>query len=192
MADSHEDREKMVAAIMHRYRQLCADHETAQQNVERVQAHQRELAQQINDCFAAARLFGFDLMAEFQREAKGDPRQPTLRSPDPLIPELMPVPAAHSIRNGPSIKEIVLAAAQAAYPDSVRAAQIRSELAERGHAIHEKSVGVAFYRLSVKGLVERRGKEDWYFVPQERRTGPVNGHRHGSEPIPEFIAPCVQ
>lgn len=184
-----ESRDNMIATILARYRQLCADHETAQENVERVQAHQRELMCQIHDCFAAARLFGFDLVGEFQREAQGDPRQPTLRGPDPITPPLAPVPAISFGREGPTIKTLVLNAAKAAYPHPIRAKEVRHNLGSSGHAIHEKTVGVVLYRLSVKGLVKRKGKEDWYFIPPDEPVPPtVNGRHYGPERVPEFIA----
>jgi hypothetical protein len=188
MVDSQEE---VRAAILARYRQLCADHDKAQENVETVQAHQRELMTQINDCFSAARLFGFDLVAEFQGEAKGDPRQSMLRAPDPIVPGLSPVPAAPVVKSGPTIKALVLEVAEKAYPSPVRSSRVHQDLSSRGYILHEKTVGMTLYRWSLPvngGCTKRKGR-DWYFVPPDQR-GPtkVNGHRYGPEPVPESIA----
>ena len=178
MADSQEE---VRSAILARYRQLCAEHEKAQDNVEVVQTHQRGLMAQINDCFSAARLFGFDLMAEFKSEAHGDPRQSALRSPEPIAPALSPVPAGAIQRAGPSIKFLVLAATEKAYPHPVRAADIRKELANGGYAVHEKTVGMTLYRWSRDGYTRRSGR-DWYFVPPDQRPPGLNGRRYRPEP----------
>jgi hypothetical protein len=81
MVDSHEQARAAILAI---YRQLCADHDMARQNIDMVQAH-LTLRAKINDCFAAARLFDFNLLAELQGEASGDPRQPMLQAPDAAL-----------------------------------------------------------------------------------------------------------
>ena len=173
MADSLEE---VRAAILTRYRNLCAEHEMAQKNVDLVQAHQRELMTQINDCFAAARLFGIDLIAEFQGKAKSDPRQPTLLTPDPVAPGLLPVPAAPGARTGPSVKTLVLEAAERAYPRPVRASGVRRELEKLGYIIHEKTVGMTLYRWSLSHCTRRTGR-DWYFIPPDQRPATSDGQR---------------
>ncbi len=145
MPDSPED---AIAAIVARYQQLCADHEKAQAHIERLQIHQHGLAAQISDCFAAARLFGFDLVAAFGAAPVG--------------------------KSGPTIKDLVLEAAELAYPNPVEAAGIRRALAAAGHVIHEKTVGMTLYRLSVKGYVRRDGKQAWYFIPPDHRAPGAN------------------
>ena len=180
-----DSRDQMIAVILDRYRQLCANHETAQQNVERTQAHQQALMAQINDCFAAARLFGFDLLAEFKHEAKGDPTQLPLQGPDPIAPPLSPVAAASASRGHRKIKDLVLEEAKDAHPSPVRAAEIRRKLATQGRAIHEKTVGMTLYRLSEVGCVRRDGW-DWYFVPPDQRAPrKLNGHSYEAIAAPE-------
>lgn len=173
MPDSQDD---AVAKTLARYRQLCTE-------VARVQARQRELMSQINDCFAAARVFEFDLTAEVQREVAGDPRQPLLCPPDPVAPELFPLPGAHASVGAVSIKSLVLNAVEKAHPAPVHAADIRRDLVSRGYTIHEKTVGMTLYRWSLNGCVRRAGR-DWYFVPPGQRGTKVNGHRYGPEPAP--------
>jgi len=175
MPDSYEEAR---AAILAKYRQYCADHEKSQQNVEVVQAHQRELMVKINDCFAAARLFGFDLVAEFKSEANGDPRQPTLQAPDPITPSLSPVPAMPGAKEGCSVKTLVLDALERAYPNPIRAGGVRKDLASRGYITHDKTVGMTLYRWSLVGCARRAGR-DWYFVPSGQRTvRKANGRPH--------------
>jgi hypothetical protein len=177
MADSHEPTRAAILAI---YRQLCADHDMARQNIEAVQTHMRTLRAKINDCFAAARLFEFNLLAEFQGDANGDPRQPMLQAPDPIAHELSPVSVTPVSKSGPPVKVLVLDAVEQAYPRPVRAANIRQELAGRGYAIHEKTVGMTLYRWSLDGHVRRDGR-DWYFVPPENRPTKANGRRFPSD-----------
>ncbi len=182
MTDSSDD---VVAVTLAIYRQLCADYERAQENVENLQSRQRDLQSRINDCFAASRLFGFDLRAEFEREAKGDPRQSTLRAPNPIVLELAPVPASPLGREGPTIKTLVLEAAEKAHPNPIKAADIRHQLAASGHIIHEKTVGMTLYRWSEKGCTRREGR-DWYFVPT---SNVQNGKHFGPEPVRDSIPP---
>jgi hypothetical protein len=173
-----DSRDQMIATILTRYRQLCADHDTAQQNVERMQQHQLGLMAQINDCFAAARLFGFDLVAEFQHEAKGDPSQLPLQAPEPIIPPLFPVGATPTPRRERKVKDLVLDAVAAAFPLPAKVADIRRDLASKGITIHQKTVGMSLWRWLQHGCVRREG-QSWYFVPPENRAvAKVNGHRH--------------
>jgi hypothetical protein len=181
MTDSHDE---IRATILARCRQLCVDHDNAQHNVGLVQAHQRELMAEINDCFSAARLFGFDLLAELQNEGMDDPRQPTSCVTTPAAPNLSPLPAGPIVMVRPTIKAMVLEAAEKAYPSPVRASGVRLDLATRGYTIHEKTVGMTLYRWSVRGCTRRDGR-DWYFVPPAQRLcGKLNGRPHKAAQAP--------
>lgn len=155
MPDSQD--KQAIAAILARYERLRAEYDQDQENVERVQTHQRALLAQINDCFAAARLFGIELSQS---------------------PESVDLPRRISSRHQ-SIKALVLEAVRMAYPNPVRAADVRRDLASRGHIIHEKTVGMTLYRWSQKGRV-RREDRDWYFIPKPGAEK-LNGH-HESAP----------
>jgi hypothetical protein len=174
-----DSQDKLIAATLARYRQLCAD-------AAKVQALQRELMAQINDCFAAARVFKFDLVAEAERAAAGDPRQPYLGATDPAAHALFSVPTSPIAPGAPSVKALVLEAAEKAYPGPVRALGVRRELENRGYTIHEKTVGMTLYRWSVDGCTQRIGR-DWYFVPPDQRSTKVNG-RHYQDQTSEFVA----
>jgi hypothetical protein len=153
MSDSQEN--AAVAAILDRYWELCGAHERAQENICKLQAHQRELMAEINDCSAAARLFGLDLAR-------------------PAIPRAGP--------NDQSVKAMVLQAAEDAHPQPVQASEVRRQLARQGYVIHEKTVGMTLYRWSLAGRVRRDGL-DWYFVPHGTHRQSI-GCR-GVEPEPE-------
>jgi hypothetical protein len=188
MAESYDD---VRAAILAVYRQLCADHEMARQNVEVVQAHQRTLKAKINDCFAAARLFEFDLVAEFQGAANGDPRQSTLRASAPIAPTLFPVPPAPATKPLASIKTLVLEFTERAYPHPTRAADIRHNLELMGYPVHEKTVGMTLYRWSLDGCVRRNGW-DWFFIPfEQRRPADAKGHRFPRDARSESVVRLV-
>lgn len=155
-----------LEAILERYSQLCIAHKNVQENADRLQAHERDLMAQISDCFAAARVFGFDLVAEFQRSAQNISRQLDLKTPEPRTANLADIPPVAAARSEPTIRDLVLSAIRKAHPKAVRASTIRRELANLGHATHEKTVGMTLYRLSKDGLTRRVGGRDWYLAPE--------------------------
>ena len=82
--------------------------------------------------------------------------------------DLGPMGTRTGLRSAQSIKAVILHAAEDAYPSPVRAAAVRGALTVNGYAIHQKTVGMTLYRLSLTGHVRREGL-DWYFVPQPAR-----------------------
>ncbi len=123
MSDSHDMPNNRVAAeaIQDRYQKLCGAREKAQENIVRLQSHQRQLLAEIEACVAAARLFGLDL-----------DRPPTIRASG----------------KGLTIKALILQAAEDAYPQPVQAADVHRQLANMGYAVHDKTVGS---RISADG-----------------------------------------
>jgi hypothetical protein len=164
-----DSRPSLVAAILTRYEELCLEHQTAQDNIGRLQEHQRAIQTEINDCFAAARLFGFDLATESARS-----------NPDILrVCVGRRITSRSDAHSGPAIKSLVLNAAKMAFPHPVQASTVRRDLAAQGYVIHEKTVGMTLYRWSKKDpAVIRREGRNWYFVPQ---PAPVNGHHHEAD-----------
>jgi hypothetical protein len=77
-----------------------------------------------------------------------------------------------------SIKNFVLEAAKAEHPGPVRARMLRQQLRERGHDIHDKTIGMSLYRWAQRGAIRREGI-DWYFVPEDQRSS--------VEPAPEDL-----
>lgn len=192
MPDISDLQDDARATILTRYSRLCTAHKNVQDNADRLQAHERELMAQISDCFAAARVFGFDLIAEFQRTAKIVSQQLPLRTSDrtasDLLREVSPVAAA---RSEPTVRDLVLSAIERAHPNPVRASTLRRELANIGHATHEKTVGMTLYRLSKEGGVRRVGGRDWYFVPESERGASPENPDDSSEPATALVAPLA-
>jgi hypothetical protein len=177
MADAPDD--DPVCRVLSHYWRLCAEYETTTKNLESLQSHQKSLLSQINDCFAAARLFGFDLLKEFKRETKNDRTQLSFEAPEPIappVPSVAPTPSPGLGR----VKNRILDAARRAHPQPVRATTLRTELASAGFTIHEKTVGMTLYRLLSKDKLLRRVGHDWYYVPPPPpATANLNGHHYG-------------
>jgi len=178
MPDSQDD---VAAALLERYQKLCLARAGAQQNIERIQAHQRELIAQINDCLAAARVFGCEI-------DQSDPLTTldgTHRSPKPFH-----VPSMRPRRGALTIRGLVLDAVERVYPNPIRASDIHRQLTKSGHAIHEKTVGMSLYRWSLETRVRREGRLDWFYVPPlDRQATKINGHHNGKTPASELFAP---
>jgi hypothetical protein len=147
-----------ITAIIDRYWELCGAQDRARENISKLQAHQKELAAQISACAAVAKQFGVDLATP---------------------------PAADRIQGGRSIKAMVLQATEDAFPLPVQAAEVRRALGSNGYTIHEKTVGMTLYRLSVSQRVRRDGL-DWYFIPQPARRA-EGGASCGLDPVRERV-----
>lgn len=137
------------SAVIDRYSQLCAEQSRTVEAIGRLQAHRQSLAEQIDDCFVAARLFGFELNQE--SDDCGRDSHNAVR------------------RRRPTIRSLVLEAARESFPDPVRAPELRQQLAARGFPTHEATVRMYLYRSLQTGRIRREGT-NWFFVP------PTNGH----------------
>lgn len=188
MSDSRND---PIVTILARYQKLCVAHTTAQGNIDRWQGYERELMAKISDCFAAARVFEFDLIAEFRREAENGVRQSTLETPEEISPDLIPMKPIAIVRSERTIKDLILWITEREYPKPIRAINVRNELAKQGHTIHEKTVGMTLYRLSKKDFVRRVGRLDWSFVPESERGAPPENLDDSSEPARALVAPLA-
>jgi hypothetical protein len=72
---------------------------------------------------------------------------------------------------GATIRELVLERLKLAFPEGLKAADIRAHIeALRGTELHEKTVGMTLYRLSLDGAVSRTGRT-WFFVPEAKNPG---------------------
>ena len=139
------------------------------------------ISQRAQDFVAAARVFGFDLETEYRAYAV----QLANIAATPYTveaPQQASIPAVSPPRNR-TVRDIVLEAAQQAYPSAVRAAALRKQLELQGIIVHEKTVGMTLYRLSREGVIERKGKADWFFVPEADRVPAAEGRESpGSDP----------
>ena len=123
-----------------------------------IAAEKEETMKRYHDCYTMARLFGFDLDLEYKAHLD---KQTQLNLPSrSAAPALPPIEAKPK-----TIRERVLDAARRAYPNAVRAADIRKQLEAEGIQTHVKTIGMTLFRLSKEGLVTRDGW-DWYFVPE--------------------------
>lgn len=167
--------------IVERFRQLARDYNASlarvanlnemMQTETNLQAQMQAIAQ---DCHAAARVLGFDLVAE----ASAVPQEGASVS-EPALEQIIPPPSPPPISaSSMSIRDEVLERARLAYPAAVKATALRAELEKHRGALHEKTIGMTLYRLSRDGLVERDGR-NWFFVPPEQRTKNPGGETPG-------------
>lgn len=143
--------------VVQKFRNIAVEYKQNSEQIEGLQKRQAVLELMAQDCYAAARLFGFDLAAE--TAVSGSPAS---------IPEDTKPQNSTPLSNLPAgtIRDMVLEEAQAAYPEPVRATPLRVRLEQRrGESLHEKTIGMTLYRLSKDGLVTRKGR-DWFFVPK--------------------------
>jgi len=174
MSTFEDDAAKM--AIVRRFQQVATDYTASLERQKQLaEAQQRESAVQseitarANDCYAAARLLGFDLIAALA----------TSQSQQAEVSEAVTAPQAHTaqiISPAKSIREAVLELAKSAYPEPVRASTLQDEIEKQRGPLHFKTIGMSLYRLSREGLVRRKGQKDWFYVPpNERAKNPGDG-----------------
>lgn len=153
--------------IAAQYQDLQIEADNLQRELTRVGARQEELSQMAHRCYVTAELFGFDLVTAASAVAHREASAETL-SPSPPPPPPPPPPA--TLSRPKSIRDFVLEAAERAYPNAVRASELRKRLEQQGGSIHEKTIGMTLYRLSRDGTIRREGKADWFFVPPDQRN----------------------
>lgn len=130
------------------------------------QEHQAELQRRAEDCHAAARVFGFDIMETIKQQQMEIAAQTPGAAPQPPTQELPAAPPV--LARITTIKDAVLDAAKHAYPKHILAADIRKQLADQGIKVHEKTIGMTLYRWLKVGAVKRDGWK-WFFVPEDER-----------------------
>jgi hypothetical protein len=168
----HGQDEDAKRAVVARFKGIAAEYnqnlkraEGLQHEITLITQRQVELQAQANDCYAAARLFGFDLMQEYHRPVD----QYLTHTP----PSIEPPPASSAAVRARTIKDMVLEAAQLAYPNPVKASELRDQFAKQGIATHEKTIGMTLYRWLRKGKL-RRDRWNWFFVPTDEQSGEDN------------------
>jgi len=165
---SNAQDEAAKAAIVRRFQSVATEYHNS---LERQKYHQgqaeaeRQLQMQIstvaNDCHAAARLLGFDLVAALAAANQQPPETQAVVPPPQTQQIIAPAKA---------IRDVVLEMAQAAYPEPIRAKAVQVEVEKSRGPLHWKTIGMTLYRLSKEGLMRRKGQKDWFFVPSEERT----------------------
>jgi len=161
--------------ILERYHVLVGQWNENAAEITRLQAKQSFLSQQANDLTVAARVFQFDLAPTYQEVAVQIANItasalviPATPSASQALSASAPAKAMPVAKPRP-VHAIILEMAARAYPERVRASEIREELEKQGIVLHEKTVGMTLYRLSKQGLMERKRKADWFFVPAAER-----------------------
>jgi hypothetical protein len=173
--------------LVRRYRKVCAEWFAAE---EQAKYHQEQIAalenlkvtlgEQARSLLAVGNLFAFDIDAAYRHQIQTEIDQrhidqfDIVNDPPPtqVSMPMGPIPRA------PSVKDAVLEIAKAAYPDAVRAKDIRAELLKRGIATHEKTVGMTCYRWLQKNRLRRDGW-NWFYLPtHEPATVDANDHGH--------------
>jgi hypothetical protein len=86
-----------------------------------------------------------------------------------IQPADVPKPATPPpARQTPQFKDVVLEFLKAAYPETRKAVDIQAHCERTlGRKFHPKTSGMTLYRLSGDKLVERIGKSNWKYIPQE-------------------------
>lgn len=162
-----EKQEAAIEAITDRFRVIAAEYQNlegqiraAQETIAKLQSQLEPLRQQAGDCYAAARVLNFDLIA---RVAAPPPTYPLssemtfhIEAPTPPVTVM---PATRSIRDE------ILALAKTAFPEPLRAASVKEQLEKTRGPLHYKTVGMTLYRLAKEGKMVRRGQKNWFYVP---------------------------
>jgi hypothetical protein len=153
--------QQVIADLCRRYAELIRAWHAAEEKITAAKKEQDDLQPLARDIEAAARVFGFDLNDEYSRWVSN-------AATNTIVADTPPTPIMKTTREL-TVKDIVLQAIKDAYPKSVRAAQLRKLLEQRGVSVHSKTVGMTLYRLSRDGDVKRIGKADWFFIPEDER-----------------------
>lgn len=157
-----------MAVSVKRINNATVDHAGAaavEDKVRRLLAERTKLNEQwranvaaLKDAVAAGRLFGVEVTLPPDIGSPGNVHsyRPRLNEAAGNLFE------AHS---QPSIRECVLAYLKAAGDAGAKTADIRREIEKQvGHKLHEKTIGMTLYRLSLKGQSKREGLT-WFYVP---------------------------
>lgn len=163
---ANSDQEAARAVVVRRFQEIAQAYGESQERqkyhqdqVELEAQQQASLGAVANDCHAAARLLGFDLIAALATYNK-DAANTAIHAPPPQQQIMGPT--------GP-VSDVVLLMAELAYPEPVRAAALQAEIEKDRGPLHYKTIGMTLYRLSKQGLMRRQGQKDWFFVPPEER-----------------------
>lgn len=156
-----ETEQSVSKAVRAKHGELLRQLQGVEEEALRLQARRGEIQRQLEDCHAAARLFGIAL---------DDP---------PPRGAARVTPNGNGNREKLSVRLMVLEELKQAFPHPVRAGTVRKLLQEKGINVHEKTVGMTLYRLSLgdRPLSRRSGRLDWYYVPDGEEQ-PSSGAPH--------------
>lgn len=105
-----------------------------------------DIEKQIQDCFAAGRLFDVDLN--------------TLEN----------LPENQNSKDKPTIRDFIIDALKRSYPQPYKAKELQDAYEQAyGDELHPKTVGMSLYRLSLDKLVKREGQK-WFYSQYPTNT----------------------
>lgn len=158
-----DERATIIGATLVKFSEIASEFRRNEAEIARLRKRQEDLHAEAGKCYSVASLFNFDLTVEL---ATGGSLQKEMFQTQLPREAKIPVLTGHK-----RIRDILYELLQAAYPHSMRAKALQSELEKRGLTPHEKTVGMTLYRMSkpTDGSVRREGKADWYFVPEDQR-----------------------
>jgi hypothetical protein len=165
MASPDQISDLAVAAIRQKHAALAREMSDLINQAGEIDMRMRAIHGEMKDCEAAARVFGGTLEA-----------RPFWEPPQPKL-DL----TGASTTQGTVVRSVVLQQLEQAFPGSVKAADIREVLANMHVDVHEKTVGMTLYRLSLKGLARRIGIR-WFFVPEDERGKEKAADAQAGEP----------
>lgn len=92
-----------------------------------------------------------------------------IQPPKAPAPQPAVVAAAESPQEPvPQFKDVALDILKAAYPRTCKSVAVLAKGQEiLNRTFHPKTAGMTLYRLAKDGLVERIGRSEWRYVPQE-------------------------
>lgn len=111
----------------------------------------KECDSRLEDCFAAARLFGINLTS----------------SPTDIQQNLG---ILGNLEDKPTLRDFVLSTLKKQHPAPLKAREIQEQYEFLYGKIHDKTVGMTLYRLSKDGEVVRKGR-DWTFSAEDKNGG---------------------
>jgi hypothetical protein len=161
------DQEAARAVVVRKFQEIAQAYDESlsrqkhhQEQAELEAQQQQSLIAVANDCHAAARVMGFDLIAALASFNSSQANAVIHAAP----------PQQQIVSQAKPISDLVLLMAELAYPEPVRAATLQAEIEKERGPLHYKTIGMTLYRLSKQGLMRRKGQKDWFFVPPEERT----------------------
>lgn len=157
--------------ILERYLDGVSLRTQARDLVQRANEMRAEGAQLMERARDAADLLGFDLDNAFDRWASYvESLQVTEGATVIDLNDAAPATSLQRDSERPTVREFILAEAEAAAPGPVRAADLRRKYEEKyGLTVHEKTFGMSLYRLSLLEYMRREGHADWFFIPEHQR-----------------------
>lgn len=199
---SAED-EALMLGLVTRYHRLWIKHQADKKLRDELNAAIEARLPEFKKLHTAFSIFGFDTVTNgfsLMRDAIGEAKYkaallrgeapPEENLIEPLQLEYAPKDGAGSLWSavtdtapkdeaGQSVREIALNSLIEAGAGGTKAADIRAHIERlRGSTLHEKTVGMTLYRLSVDGLARRKG-HTWFYVPPEQRTENPGGDTPG-------------